>query len=170
MDTGMILKLLTQMVQVPQLEQQLTGSSGQVQVPVQTLGVGTGRFALDDLVFIGTPTAAATGVGTFIIGKIVQVITDATNPTIVVAAPGDGIDTSIPFVPGNTVFTTGNVVRRIIKHKEFANIVDVQMRTRVISGSSSQYCSIILDRGYIVQQKLDYQGWIALADDSGAQM
>lgn len=44
------------------------------------------------------------------------------------------------------------------------------MRTRVSSGASSQYCSIIIDRGYIVQQKLDYQGWIALADDNGAQM
>jgi hypothetical protein len=147
-----------------------TGSAGQVQVPVQTLGVGTGEFDIDDLVFIGTPSAASTGVGTFVIGKIVQVITDPTNPTIVIAAPGDGIDTSVPLVPGNSVFAVGNVVRRVIKHREFANIIDVEMRTRVISGSSTQYCSIILDRGYIVQQKLDYQGWIALANDSGAQM
>ena len=147
------------------------GGGGLVQVPVNSLGEGDGKFAVNNLVFIGTTTAATTGVGDFIIGKITEVIDDATNPTIVVGAPGDGLDTNQPFTPSDNVFDQGNVVRRVIKHDEFANVLDIQTRTRVISGSSSTYCSMILDRGYVVQQKLDYLGWIALANDQDqAQM
>ena len=148
------------------------GSGGFVQVPVNGLGVGDGKFAVNNLVFIGTVTAATTGIGDFIIGKITQIIEDdPANPTIVVGAPGDGLDTNQPFTPSDNVFDQGNVVRRVIKHDEFANVLDIETRTRVISGSSSTYCSMILDRGYIVQQKLDYLGWIALANDQDqAQM
>ena len=147
------------------------GGGGLVQVPVNSLGEGDGKFAVNNLVFIGTVTAATTGVGDFIIGKITEVIDDATNPTIVVGAPGDGLDTNQPFTPSDNVFDQGNVVRRVIKHQEYANIIDIETRTRVISGSSSTYCSMILDRGYIVQSKLDYLGWVALANDRNqAQM
>lgn len=65
------------------------GSGGFVQVPVNGLGVGDGKFAVNNLVFIGTVTAATTGIGDFIIGKITQIIEDdPANPTIVVGAPG----------------------------------------------------------------------------------
>ena len=62
------------------------GGGGLVQVPVNSLGEGDGKFAVNNLVFIGTVTAATTGVGDFITGKITEVIDDPTNPTIVVGA------------------------------------------------------------------------------------
>ena len=146
------------------------GSSGLVQVPVQDLGTGTGAFAIDDLVFIGTTTAGSTGIGDFQICKITDVVNDAANPTIVVGPVGDGLDTNQPITPADNIFDVGNVVRRVLKHPELANIVDCQTRQRVVTGATSDYCSIILDRGYIVQQKLDYLGWIALADAEGDAM
>ena len=148
------------------------GSGGSVQVPVNSLGVGDGKFAVNNLVFIGTVTAAASGIGDYIIGKITQIIeTDPANPTIVVTAPGDGLDTNQPFTASDNVFDQGNVVRRVLQHEEFANVLDIKTRTRINSGSSSTYCSLILDRGYIVQQKLDYLNFIALANDQNqAQM
>jgi hypothetical protein len=143
----------------------VAGSSTQIQIPVQSLGVGTGAFAIGDYVFVGDPTAASTGIGTFQIGYINDIIdNDPANPTIVIQSAGDGLITNEPFTPGDDVFTVGNVVRRVIKHKEFARIIDVETRTRTIQGSQSTYCSIILDKGYIVQQKLDYLGWVVLVN------
>lgn len=147
------------------------GSSGLVQVPVQELGVGTGAFAPNDLVFIGTPTAASTGIGEFVIARIDNIIGGDTNPTIVVGSVTDGLDTNVSLSPSSSVFDAGNVVRRVLKHPEFANIIDCETRTRINSGSPSDYCSIIIDKGYISQTKLDYTGWLALADEEGdAQM
>ena len=143
-----------------------TGSSGSVQVPVNSLGVGSGAFVVDDIVFVGTSTASATGIGDFIVGKVTNVITGA-NPTIVIEQAGDGLYTDKPFDPNNAVFASGNIVKRLIKHKEFANVIDSEERTRIKSGAASTYNSTIIDRGYIVQQKLDYLNWVVFADATG---
>ena len=145
----------------------VAGSSNQIQIPVQTLGVGNGAFAVNDLVFVGTPTAASTGIGDFQIVKVVDVVdNDPANPTLVIGDPGDGLTTNIGTNdPNNAIYTVGNVVRRVLKHPEMANIIDVENRSRVNSGSTSSYVSLIIDRGYIVQQKLDYTGWLCLAND-----
>ena len=145
------------------------GSSGAVQIPVNSLGTGSGAFAVDNIVFVGTTTAAATGIGDFIVGKITQIITGA-NPTIVIEQAGDGLYTDKPFDPNNAVFASGNVVRRLLKHSEFANVIDSEQRTRVKSGASSTYNSTIIDRGYIVQQKLDYLNWVVFADATGSSV
>ena len=145
----------------------VTGSSGEIQLPVQTLGVGSGAFAVNDLVFVGTPTATSTQIGDFIIGKIVSIVTNPSNPTVVIADPGDGLITNKPFDAADAVFTSGNTVRRILKHPELANIIDLEERTRVNSGASTTYISMILDRGHISQQKLDYAQFLALADEEG---
>ena len=143
----------------------VAGSSGNIQIPVGTLGVGSGKFAVDDIVFVGEPTAAATGKGTFIVGKVTQIVEASNTNTIVIAAPDDGITTNEPFTASDDVFASGNVVRRLIQHREFANIIDVDRRTRTISGAQSQYTSVILDKGYVVQQKQDYLGWVALVNE-----
>ena len=65
------------------------------------------------------------------------------------------------------MFASGNIVKRLIKHTEFANVIDSEERTRVKSGASSTYNSTILDRGYIVQQKLDYLNWVCFSDATG---
>ena len=109
----------------------VAGSSGLIQIPVQGLGTGSGAFAVNELVFVGDATAASTGIGDFIIGKITQIIDDANNPTIVVGAAGDNLGTDNTFVLGDGAFATGNVVRRVIKHNELANVIDIEVRTRV---------------------------------------
>ena len=83
---------------------------------------------------------------------------------------GDNLGTDNTFVLGDSAFATGNVVRRVIKHNELANVIDLEERTRVISGASSTYLSLIIDRGYIAQQKLDYLQWIVLADSQGRSL
>jgi len=144
----------------------VTGSSNNIQIPVGTLGVGDGKFVAGDLVFVGTPTAASTGKGTFIIGKINETVEDAAGKTIVIETPDSGITTNEPFnTPGDDVYASGNVVRRVIKHKEFARVIDVDRRTRTQSGAQSDYTSVILDKGYVVQQKLDYLGWLAFTNE-----
>ena len=96
----------------------VTGSSNNIQIPVGTLGVGSGKFVAGDLVFVGTPTAASTGKGTFIIGKINETVEDAAGNTIVIETPDSGITTNEPFNnPNDDVYASGNVVRRVIKHK-----------------------------------------------------
>jgi len=148
----------------------VTGSSGQIQVPVQSLGVGTGKFAVDDIVFVGDATSASTGIGDFIIGKVTQVIEDVANPTVVIADVGDSLGTNNTFVIGDSAFAVGNVVRRLVKHREVANVIDFEERTRINAGASSTYLSLILDRGYIVQQKLDYLNWVVLTDSQGRSL
>ena len=49
--------------------------------------------------------------------------------------------------------------------KEFARVIDVDRRTRTQSGAQSDYTSVILDKGYVVQQKLDYLGWLAFTNE-----
>ena len=145
----------------------VAGSASQIQIPVQSLGAGSGAFAVDDLVFVGSPTATTTQIGDYIIGKITQIITNPANLTIVVEDAGTGLNTNKTFTPSDSAFDAGNTVRRLIKHKELANIIDVEQRTRVNSGASTTYISMILDKGYISQQKLDYAQFLALADDEG---
>ena len=144
----------------------VTGSSNNIQIPVGTLGVGSGRFVAGDLVFVGTPTAASTGKGTFIIGKVKTTVEDVAGNTIVIETPDSGITTNEPFNdPSDNVYASGNVVRRVIKHNEFARVIDVDRRTRTQSGAQSDYTSVILDKGYVVQQKLDYLGWLAFTNE-----
>ena len=146
--------------------QSVAGSNNRIQIPVASLGVGSGKFVKGDIVFVGDPTTAATGKGTFIVGKIFDIIEASNVNTIVIEAPDDGITTNEPFnSPTDNVYNAGNVVRRLIQHKEFATIIDVERRTRTVSGAQSQYNSVILDKGYIVQQKQDYIGWVAVTDD-----
>ena len=143
----------------------VAGSSSQIQIPVQSLGVGDGAFAIGDYVFVGDPTAASTGIGTFQIGYINDIVdNDPANLTIVIQSAGDGLITNEPFTPGDDVYTVGNVVRRVIKHTEFARIIDIETRTRTVQGAQSNYCSVILDKGYIAQQKLDYLGWLVFVN------
>jgi hypothetical protein len=59
--------------------------------------------------------------------------------------------------------TTTTVVR-ILKHPESSALVDIQTRTRQDTGD---FVSIIINQGQIVQQKLDYSGWLRFHDIRG---
>ena len=54
----------------------------------------------------------------------------------------------------------GDVVRRIIKHETQSLVIDAQIRQRQTGGVPTDYVSVILERGYISQQKLDYKQWL----------
>ena len=107
----------------------VAGSSNQIQIPVQTLGVGDGAFAVNDLVFVGTPTAASTGIGDFQIVKVVDVVdNDPANPTLVIGDPGDGLTINIGTNdPNNAIYTVEMLLEECL-HPEMANIIDVENR------------------------------------------
>ena len=59
-----------------------------------------------------------------------------------------------------------DVVRRVIKHERQSLVVDAQIRQRLVAGVSNDYLSVILERGYISQQKLDYKQWLRFSNTS----
>ena len=64
-----------------------------------------------------------------------------------------------------------DVVRRVIKHERQSLVTDAQMRQRLVAGVTNDYLSVILERGYISQQKLDYKQWLRFRNTStGAEI
>ena len=59
-----------------------------------------------------------------------------------------------------------DVVRRVIKHEKQSLVVDAQIRQRQVAGVSTDYLSVILERGYISQSKLDYKQWLRFRNTS----
>jgi len=125
-----------------------------LQIPVQNLGEGSGAFKVGDLIAVG-PTASFTGAGQLEFLEIEGVITGGT-PTLIAKRAQDGT-----VVMSHQV---GDDVRRIIKHKDWANVLDAQVRQRQVSGSPLSYLSVIIDKGYISQQKLDYKQWLRFSN------
>ena len=60
----------------------------------------------------------------------------------------------------------GDSVRRLIKHKDWSRVNDAQIRQRQSGGAPVDYLSVIIERGYIVQQKLDYKQWVRFSNKS----
>jgi len=133
------------------------------QLNVQGVGEGNGVFKVDDLIWVGAPTTAATGTGEFEIMQITDIQgVDVGSPVFITKRYVEG--TTDGTGPGNSYYNwpTGSVVRRVLKHPEWSRIKDIQIRQRPTSGSPVPIGSIILEKGYIVQQKLDYTNWIKL--------
>ena len=59
-----------------------------------------------------------------------------------------------------------DVVRRVIKHERQSLVVDAQIRQRLQGGVPTDYLSVILERGYISQTKLDYKQWLRFSNTS----
>ena len=51
-----------------------------------------------------------------------------------------------------------------MKYQSLVN--DAQIRQRLVAGVSNDYLSVILERGYISQQKLDYKQWLRFSNTS----
>ena len=60
----------------------------------------------------------------------------------------------------------GDAVRRIIKNEIPSLVNDAQIRQRLSAGVPTDYLSVILERGFISQQKLDYKQWIRFSNTS----
>ena len=59
-----------------------------------------------------------------------------------------------------------DIVRRVIKHERQSLVVDAQIRQRLAAGVPTDYLSVILERGYISQTKLDYKQWLRFRNTS----
>ena len=139
-----------------------TGSmAGEVHLIVESLGREDGKFATDDLIIVGV-TADIVGQGLtgqkFEIMKVVAV-EDTTKK--IRAKPAQEGTTARPLTDYPAVTSS---VMRILKHPETSGITDIANRTRVLSGVNTEYVSLIIDRGYIVQQKQDYTGFLRFVD------
>ena len=134
-----------------------TGNSPSVlQIAVQSLGEGTGKFTIGDLIAVG-PLASFTGITGQIEFMTITEVVDGTN-TIVATRAQEGTV--------NMSHQQSDVVRRVIKHERQSLVVDAQIRQRLVAGVSNDYLSVILERGYISQQKLDYKQWLRFSNTS----
>ena len=124
-----------------------------LQIEVQSLGEGTGKFAIGDLIAVG-PLTSFTGAGQVEFMKITEVV-DATN-TIVATRAQEGTV--------NMSHQNADVVRRVIKHEKQSRVKDAQIRQRSNAGVNVDYLSVILERAYISQQKLDYKQWLRFSN------
>jgi hypothetical protein len=125
-------------------------SASVLQIAVQSLGEGTGKFAIGDLIAVG-PLASFTGVTGQIEFMTITDVVDGTN-TIVATRAQEGTV--------NMSHSAADVVRRVIKHETQSLVTDAQIRQRLVAGVSNDYLSVILERGYISQSKLDYKQWL----------
>ena len=132
-----------------------------LQIPVQSAGEGTGRFAVGDLIAVG-PTASFTGAGQLEFLVVDAVIApDSDIPTLVAQRAQEGT------VAMN--HNVGDSIRRLIKHKDWSRVNDAEIRQRQVSGAPLDYLSVIIERGYIVQQKLDYKQWLRFSNKSNSE-
>ena len=142
-----------------------TGALPGVYLQLASLGVGTGQFAIDDLVIVGR-TADVTGNGlTGNVWEIMKIVAvDAATNTVRCQQGQEG---TTARGLSDYLATTTTVVR-ILKHPESSALVDIQTRTRDTSVlNPGDFVSIIIDQGQIVQQKLDYSGWLRFHDIRG---
>ena len=136
-----------------------TGSNPTLlQIPVQSVGEGSGRFAVGDLIAVG-PAASFTGAGQLEFLVVDAVIApDSDIPTLVAQRAQEGT------VAMN--HNVGDSVRRIIKHEDWSRVNDAEIRQRQVNGAPVDYLSVIIERGYISQQKLDYKQWLRFSNKS----
>ena len=138
---------------------------GSVYLPVSQLGEADGLFLVGDLIIVGDAQDIANrglnaGEQTFEIMKIEAV--DEVNK-VLRCAPGQEGTTALAL--SNYTAGSGNTtVMRLLKHPESSPVYDIQARSRTISGVTTPYVSLILEKGYIVQTKLDYANWVRFHD------
>ena len=131
-------------------------SASVLQIAVQSLGEGTGKFATGDLIAVGPLTSFTNNTGQIEFMTITEVV-DGTN-TIVATRAQEGTVTMS--------HSAADVVRRVIRHERQSLVTDAQIRQRLVAGVSNDYLSVILERGYISQQKLDYRQWLRFSNTS----
>ena len=109
------------------------GSTTQIQITVQSLGEGTGKFQAGDLIAVGPLTSFSGTTGQI---EIMEIDSVPTNANIIVAnRPKEGTV--------NMTHQQSDVVRRIIKHETQSLVIDAQIRQRQVAGSPVDYTSVI---------------------------
>jgi hypothetical protein len=116
-------------------------------LPVQNIS----GFSNSDLILVGSTTT-----GVFEIMQLADNDAFLTPGSMVVYRAREGTS-AITVAAGLTV-------KKIIKHPETANLIDIAQRTRTATTASptTPFLSAILDLGYIVQTKIDYKQYVRM--------
>ena len=61
--------------------------------------------------------------------------------------------------------TTSSVIR-ILKHHMSSSMIDIEERTREVNGTDTPFVSVIIDKGQIIQTKLDYTNFVRIVSAS----
>ena len=146
--------------------QAATGSvAGSVYLTVADLGTGSGRFTIDDLIIVGkTSQVADKGVPSGsddVQWEIMKIAAVDVPGKVIRALPAQEGTTAQALTDYPATTTT---VVRILKHPESSQMIDIQERSRDVAGVATPYVSMIINRGHIVQTKLDYTQWIRITD------
>ena len=115
-------------------------SASVLQIAVQSLGEGTGKFATGDLIAVGPLTSFTNNTGQIEFMTITEVV-DGTNTIVATRAQEGTVDMS---------HQAADVVRRVIKHERQSLVTDAQIRQRLVAGVSNDYLSVILERGCLL--------------------
>ena len=146
--------------------QAATGAvAGSVYLTVADLGTGSGRFTIDDLIIVGkTSQVADKGVPSGsddVQWEIMKIAAVDVPGKVIRALPAQEGTTAQALTDYPATTTT---VVRILKHPESSQMIDIQERSRDVAGVATPYVSMIINRGHIVQTKLDYTQWIRITD------
>ena len=133
-------------------------------LPVYDFGdPAVGEFEVGDMVMI-FPSSTTVGDnqlpiadGRFEIGKVFNI--DRVNNYLLVYRDQEG---TVKNDLTNNPYPIDSIVFKINKHVESSNLLDMQQR----SSDQGDFLSIIIDKGYVVQQRQDYPNYIRLLDVS----
>ena len=131
-------------------------------LPVEDFGdASIGEFEVGDMVMI-FPSSTNDGVnvlpivdGQFEIGTVFDI--DIVNNYLLVYRAQEGT-----VANDFTTYAIGSKVFKINKHSETSNLLDMKQR----SSTEGDFLSVIIDKGYVVQQRQDYPNYIRLLDVS----
>ena len=129
-------------------------------IPVQSVGEGNAAFEIGDLLVVGTSanTAPQTIDGSSVVVDpgfheilIVRGITTGASPELICDGGQEG---TTKASAGD--YTVNDTILVIKKHSEVSQLLDLESKTR----GSVEYVSAILNRGYIVQTRIDYVNYV----------
>ena len=139
--------------------------SGSVYLSVAELGLGSGRFAEGDLVLVGNTSQINAKGTTGTDWEIMEVGAVDITSNILRCIPGQEGTTANAL---STYPATTTSVIRILKHPMVSSMLDIEERTRDVNGTNVPYVSVIIDKGQIVQTKLDYTNFVRITNASDA--
>ena len=137
--------------------------AGSVYLTVAELGLGSGRFAVDDLVLVGNTSQINAKGTTGTDWEIMKVLVVDTTANILRCLPAQEGTTANGL---STYPATTTSVVRILKHPMVSSMIDIEERTRDVNGTNTPYASVIIDKGQIVQTKLDYTNFVRITSAS----
>ena len=137
--------------------------AGSVYLTVAELGLGSGKFVVDDLVLVGNTSQINSKGTTGTDWEIMKVLVVDSTSNVLRCLPAQEGTTANGL---STYPATTTSVVRILKHPMVSSMIDIEERTRDVNGTNTPYASVIIDKGQIVQTKLDYTNFVRITSAS----